>query len=364
MRVRRGIVLIATLIVLIVLLSTEASYFSYVVYEKKSSDRNLAVVKAFYIAEAGVYKSLVNIRNGDDGNISESFGGGSYTVSVVNVGGYVYRLNSLGSAKDNRQNVLATRDVSIYVKDTAFNNYSYFTNREYFTQCWGWWCWQTPVWFITGDKLQGPVFTNSQFHISGDPQFYGQVKSASDEIVYMHGGPPNDNPYFDPSYNPNPSLGANPIDLPSFDSPNLQDLKNEGLNLPGDTTIVFKDDGTMDVTNAGKGWINHNIPIPSGNGIFVDGGNLYVSGIVDGEVTAAAGTTANGDKGNIVVTGNLRFKDRYAADGSLRTDPLLPVGSLDYAGFIAEKDVIVSKNARSEERRVGKECRSRWSPYH
>ena len=23
-----------------------------------------------------------------------------------------------------------------------------------------------------------------------------------------------------------------------------------------------------------------------------------------------------------------------------------------------------SKNARSEERRVGKECRSRWSPYH
>ena len=23
-----------------------------------------------------------------------------------------------------------------------------------------------------------------------------------------------------------------------------------------------------------------------------------------------------------------------------------------------------TKNARSEERRVGKECRSRWSPYH
>ena len=25
---------------------------------------------------------------------------------------------------------------------------------------------------------------------------------------------------------------------------------------------------------------------------------------------------------------------------------------------------ILSKNTRSEERRVGKECRSRWSPYH
>ena len=26
--------------------------------------------------------------------------------------------------------------------------------------------------------------------------------------------------------------------------------------------------------------------------------------------------------------------------------------------------VLVSSRARSEERRVGKECRSRWSPYH
>ena len=29
-----------------------------------------------------------------------------------------------------------------------------------------------------------------------------------------------------------------------------------------------------------------------------------------------------------------------------------------------EYDVVVKPGARSEERRVGKECRSRWSPYH
>ena len=29
----------------------------------------------------------------------------------------------------------------------------------------------------------------------------------------------------------------------------------------------------------------------------------------------------------------------------------------------AQKDTLV-RNDRSEERRVGKECRSRWSPYH
>ena len=27
-------------------------------------------------------------------------------------------------------------------------------------------------------------------------------------------------------------------------------------------------------------------------------------------------------------------------------------------------EAVVIANARSEERRVGKECRSRWSPYH
>ena len=29
-----------------------------------------------------------------------------------------------------------------------------------------------------------------------------------------------------------------------------------------------------------------------------------------------------------------------------------------------EQDAVVNKVDRSEERRVGKECRSRWSPYH
>ena len=31
---------------------------------------------------------------------------------------------------------------------------------------------------------------------------------------------------------------------------------------------------------------------------------------------------------------------------------------------ITHPDVIVLDQSRSEERRVGKECRSRWSPYH
>ena len=32
--------------------------------------------------------------------------------------------------------------------------------------------------------------------------------------------------------------------------------------------------------------------------------------------------------------------------------------------FVSVQDAQVFGNGRSEERRVGKECRSRWSPYH
>src|SRR2546430_4106226 len=38
-------------------------------------------------------------------------------------------------------------------------------------------------------------------------------------------------------------------------------------------------------------------------------------------------------------------------------DPLL-------SKLLADPDTAVVRKARSEERRVGKECRSRWSPYH
>src|SRR3712207_6850334 len=47
-------------------------------------------------------------------------------------------------------------------------------------------------------------------------------------------------------------------------------------------------------------------------------------------------------------------------------DPyVIAVGSNDSQGTATtEDDVVSSFSNRSEERRVGKECRSRWSPYH
>ena len=38
--------------------------------------------------------------------------------------------------------------------------------------------------------------------------------------------------------------------------------------------------------------------------------------------------------------------------------------SLAYLGFLGYKKTTSTSDYRSEERRVGKECRSRWSPDH
>ena len=42
----------------------------------------------------------------------------------------------------------------------------------------------------------------------------------------------------------------------------------------------------------------------------------------------------------------------------------LAIGASIFASNIGSEHLIGLAGARSEERRVGKECRSRWSPYH
>ena len=42
----------------------------------------------------------------------------------------------------------------------------------------------------------------------------------------------------------------------------------------------------------------------------------------------------------------------------------IPARVINHRGFTNKQAFEATLDARSEERRVGKECRSRWSPYH
>ena len=59
--------------------------------------------------------------------------------------------------------------------------------------------------------------------------------------------------------------------------------------------------------------------------------------------------------------------NRGKQDGDMEQTPKNSLSSdcrLQPACMKPELLVIADQHARSEERRVGKECRSRWSPYH
>ena len=62
---------------------------------------------------------------------------------------------------------------------------------------------------------------------------------------------------------------------------------------------------------------------------------------------------------------NLGVKDRFGEPLKKPPRPVLAQGKVRHVGECVACVVAESAQlARSEERRVGKECRSRWSPYH
>ena len=80
---------------------------------------------------------------------------------------------------------------------------------------------------------------------------------------------------------------------------------------------------------------------------------VYPNGIID----IIPWENGNVDKKNIQ-----RFLPALLKDGESETISLKPGESI--VGHYSASKKTLSSNFRSEERRVGKECRSRWSPYH
>ena len=81
---------------------------------------------------------------------------------------------------------------------------------------------------------------------------------------------------------------------------------------------------------------------------------------------------ANVDGKSVLISGEHYYDLATISDSNVSSDPSAVIYSLDaIAKLYAQLDQFEptgslenTKMGRSEERRVGKECRSRWSPYH
>jgi len=69
----------------------------------------------------------------------------------------------------------------------SFGDFVYFTDQEHLPST------GNPSWFCSPDWIDGPLHTNAQVHIWGDPRFGGMVTSA-------WGGPDDENQNHDPLF--------------------------------------------------------------------------------------------------------------------------------------------------------------------
>ena len=88
---------------------------------------------------------------------------------------------------------------------------------------------------------------------------------------------------------------------------------------------------------------------------------LPISGLLEKQKSAggfslSSGQTRYDAQGNVIA----RSAPRVSTTATVKTNR-----NLTSAGFTSTEAQHISQGVtRSEERRVGKECRSRWSPYH
>lgn len=324
---RKGFALIFALTITILIVFVAGAFFITAYNDLAMADAITNSIRAYYLSDAGLAKKFMELRSGSTSAITgETFtyasgSSGSFSVAVTQVSGgvfSVYRLDSTGVYKGR------SKISSLTLKRISCARFGYFSNYE--NQLYWWWT--QPVWFVTGDLLQGPVHTNDQLNIYGDPVFDGPVSSVSDTINYYHGGPPEDNPDFVQSL----TLGA-----PSIQLPTTTDIVNttraaaqqaDGVYLTGNTQITLVSNGTMNVTNSNKGWVNQNMTLPANNALFVDNGYVDISGTLNGQLTV-------GTNNNIFVVNNLLYNN----------DPRVDPSSTDILGLVSQNNVYVDSSA-------------------
>ncbi len=327
----RGSVFIISTFAVAFLVAWATASFNQSATSLRNAERYVDSQQAFHLAEAGLDQAIrwMNDWPAPSGIAAfDPFGGpqtlpeGQYTVTIdpddANTTSYLdhYTITVTGQT-DTLQ---VSRQVSLILQNESFARYIYFTDSEERVTAWG----VRPIWFITGDYLDGPVHSNDRFNIFGNPVFDGAVTSAASSLNYNRGGPPLDNPQF----NGGLDLGVPEVTLPLTANDLRVAAAANGSWYQGNTTLVLQSDGTMRVTNPAAGLTNQLVPLPANGAVFVNGGHATVSGTLNGQLTI-------GSSENVIINNNLVYAD----------DPRSNPNSDDVLGLVAEDNVVVAAAA-------------------
>ncbi len=189
----------------------------------------------------------------------------------------------------------------------------------------------------TGDTFNGPFHVNTKLTTYGTPVFWGKVTTKNG--LKKQGLPA------DPKFYGGYETG---VDLPlQFDTTGLKSQASKifrdttGNNYKNDVSLYLNSDSTVTFSQSinGGAWSTPQTSslttfAPSGV-IYVERGNIYTKGTLDGKVTIVA------TKMNTTGAGQIFFEDNTVYKDDPRTIP----SSNDMLGIIAEGDIRIKDNA-------------------
>lgn len=366
-RSQTGSALVAVIVLTLVMLISALAVLELWRTDTALAMRDHRCSQALFLAESGIERGRAWLKAqgslGDEtetvypfGESPDTLAGGSYLVSIVpdplNPTAYPDIFTIACVATDGQR---AHRLEADYAAE-CFADFLYFTDFEH-TQGGG-----SPAWFVTPDVINGPLHTNDQIHIMGDPTFRGYVRSAwggpddgnqnhNPMFEYYNGSwtdhiesavpsnPPHDFPTFEDGY----ELGSSALELPQDAVPDFADLAQDGgIYLTGGRqVIVGREDAAGDPMHgyvsyrksANKPWTD--VEIASTNGVmYVQGQVDLLGGTVDGHLTIAS---------NVAMI----IEDDIVYRGSDANGPLPDCD--DMLGLVCMGDITVADNEANGE---------------
>lgn len=330
-----GNALVVTLLVTLALSGLILGTLLSVQTETRLTSNQSMQEKAFYLAERGAEETLAHLAQLGAPLVGAGAGGGDpvavFADQDAGEGSYTAWADPMDSNSGKPTRFVAvtvratldgtgvSRALRVRLGQQNFSRYAYFTDLE-----------KTPggttIWFTSNDEFFGPVHTNDQIHIHGNPVFHEEVASGGASVDYYNGGPPADNPVLEKGL----TLNAGTIALPiSTDMLKAKAQEADGLYFTGSTVSVemFVDgagDGKLRVSINGGASTDYDVP---DNGVCYVSGKAQVKGVLKGQMTLAS-------------DGDIEIMDNCTYDTDPRTDPT----STDMLGLVSEKNVYLDGN--------------------